>query len=215
MKCKICAGRCIKKGVRRGIQQYYCRTCNKYQRQSYTYTSYEVSNDQIIACVKEGVGIRGMSRLLGVSSTTIIRRIRSIAKSVRKPPISMRRSYEVDELYTFVQSKRRGVWIVLAFEKERKRIVDFYLGPRTKRTLRMVVNTLQISEATSIHTDGLLHYQGLINEKIHRLERYGTNSIERFNLNLRIHLKRLARRTIAFTRSLDMLQCCLVIYLWS
>lgn len=215
MNCKYCKSICHRRGIRKGVQQYCCSSCRKYQRAQYRYASYEVSDAAIVACVKEGVGIRSTSRLLGISATTVISRIRRIARSIHKPPISMWRSYEVDEMYTFVRSKRKVVWVVLAFEREARRIVDFYLGPRTKKTLRMVVNTLQIAEARSIYTDGLPHYQGLVNAGIHRKERFGTNSIERFNLNLRIHLKRLARRTLAYTRSLDMLRSCLTIYLWA
>ncbi|MEQ9405831.1 MAG: IS1 family transposase [Cyclobacteriaceae bacterium] len=214
MKCRFCQSCCIKKGTRNKIQQYYCSDCGKYQRKVYRYASCEISDEQIISCVREGLGIRSTGRLLGISTTTVLKRIRLIARKIKKPPVSMRRSYEVDELYTFIQNKRKGVWIVLALEREANRIVDFYLGPRTQKSLRMVVNTLHFSSAKSIHTDGLLHYKGLVNRNIHRLERYGTNRIERFNLNLRIHLKRLTRRTIAYSKNLDMLNSCLTIYLW-
>ncbi|MEP1032585.1 IS1 family transposase [Ekhidna sp.] len=87
-------------------------------------------------------------------------------------------------------------------------------GPRTQRSLSMAVNTLLASRAKTIYTDGLLHYKGLINKGMHRLERYGTNKIERFNLNLRTYLKRLSRRTIAYSKNMDMLYSCLTIYLW-
>ncbi|MEP1035106.1 IS1 family transposase [Ekhidna sp.] len=214
MKCRFCTSSCIKKGIRNGIQQYWCPACGKYQREEYKYKSYKISNTLVIASVKEGLGIRSTSRLLGISTTTVLRRIRIIAHEIRKPPISLRKSYEVDELYTFVRSKQKGVWIVLAFERETNRVVDFYIGPRTQRSLRMVVNTLLASSVKTIHTDGLLHYKGLINKRMHRLERYGTNKIERFNLNLRTHLKRLSRRTIAYSKNMDMLYSCLTIYLW-
>lgn len=214
MKCRVCNSNCIKKGKRKGIQQYQCSSCNKYQRASYQYTSYQIADSTLVACIKEGLGIRSTSRLLDISPTTVLNRIRKIAKAVAKPPIPLNKSYEVDELYTFVKSKRKGVWIVLAFERESKRIVDFYLGPRTQRSLRMVVNTLHMSKPRRIYTDGLLHYKGLVHKHLHKLDRYGTNGIERFNLTLRIHLKRLSRRSITYSKSIYMLWCCLVIYLW-
>jgi hypothetical protein len=42
-----------------------------------------------------------------------------------------------------------------------------------------------------------------------------TNHIERKNLSLRTHLKRLNRRTICFSKSLVILSACLRIYFWS
>ncbi|OYU93847.1 MAG: transposase, partial [Bacteroidetes bacterium B1(2017)] len=41
-----------------------------------------------------------------------------------------------------------------------------------------------------------------------------TNSIERMNLTLRTHLKRLNRRSIAFSRSVVVLSAVLRIYFW-
>ncbi|WP_394801047.1 IS1 family transposase [Niabella ginsengisoli] len=45
-------------------------------------------------------------------------------------------------------------------------------------------------------------------------KKFGTNHIERYNLSLRTHLKRLARRSICFTKSLKILQAILKIYFW-
>ncbi len=39
--------------------------------------------------------------------------------------------------------------------------------------------------------------------------------MERFNLNLRIHLKRLNRRTICFSKNLIVLTAVLKIYFWT
>jgi insertion element IS1 protein InsB len=57
-------------------------------------------------------------------------------------------------------------------------------------------------------------YQALVPGEIHTSNAYNINYIERNNLNLRTHLKRLSRRTICFTRSLLMLTACLKIYFW-
>jgi len=89
-----------------------------------------------------------------------------------------------------------------------------YVGARTNKTLNTVLKTLFLSEAKRIYTDGLKNYKYLIERKIHKVTRYGTNHIERFNLNLRIHLKRLNRRTICFSKSLAVLSAVLKIYFW-
>ncbi len=64
----------------------------------------------------------------------------------------------------------------------------------------------------AIFTDKLKGYQSLIPPSIHRIVRYGTKNIERANLTLRTHLKRLSRKTICFSRSEIMLKAVLKIY---
>jgi IS1 family transposase len=71
-----------------------------------------------------------------------------------------------------------------------------------------------MAECKQIYTDGLDVYRFVIPEKLHRVKRYGINHIERKNLNLRVHLKRLGRKTICFSKSLLMLEACLKIYFW-
>jgi len=88
------------------------------------------------------------------------------------------------------------------------------MGPRTNRTLNAVVKTLTMGDAASIYTDGLRNYRYLIPPALHKTTRYGTNRIERMNLSLRTHLKRLNRRTICFTRSQRLLWAVLAIYFW-
>lgn len=214
MECRYCEAKCHKKGVRNGIQCYRCTICRKYQKKHYSYQSYVVSDKVIASCVREGVGIRSMSRLLGIASGTVIRRIQVIASRITKPPIPMNKIFEVDELFTFIGSKQKRVCVVLALERESGFPVDYYIGPRTQRTLRMVTNTLLASGSKLIYTDKLSHYVGLIPSWIHKTNQYGTNRVERFNLSVRTHLKRLNRRSIAFSRSLKMLRSCLIIYLW-
>ncbi|MBN9294195.1 MAG: transposase, partial [Flavobacteriia bacterium] len=49
---------------------------------------------------------------------------------------------------------------------------------------------------------------------IHKIHRRCTNHIERQNLNLRTHLKRLNRKTICYSKSLMMLLAVVKIYFW-
>src|SRR5690606_40767853 len=100
------------------------------------------------------------------------------------------------------------------FPTRRSSDLSFYVGARTNKTLTAVLKTLFFSDAKRIYTEGLRNYPYLIKKKIHKVTRFGTNHIERFNLNLRIHLKRLNRRTICFSRSVAMMSAVLKIYFW-
>src|SRR5690606_23163336 len=198
-----------------GKQRYLCKKCKRTRVEKYTYNAYKADiNKQIILLTKEGLGIRSTARVLGISPTTLLKRIISIANDISRPVVGKGKVYEVDELRTFIGSKKRLVWIVYALERENSRIAGFYVGTRTSKTLKVVLETLRLSEAERIYTDGLNNYKFLIKKNVHKVIRFGTNRIERFNLNLRTHLKRLNRRTICYSKSLVLLNTILKIYFW-
>jgi insertion element IS1 protein InsB len=78
----------------------------------------------------------------------------------------------------------------------------------------MLINTVLVSGVKIIKTDRLNIYQSLIPKEKHISNAYNINYIERNNLNVRTHLKRLSRRTICFSKSCTMLTACLKIYFW-
>ena len=216
LPCKYCGQDCIKNGKEKnGQQRYKCKSCNKSQQASYAYRAYDQNLDHnIIALTKEGVGIRGMARLLGISPTTLIARIKRIAAEIKEPVLVKGKTYEVDELRTFIKKKGRLIWVVSAYCRESKAVVRFHVGSRTHKTLNRVLISLQLSEAKRIYTDKLKNYRFLIAQKIHSTRRYANNHVERMHLNYRTHLKRLQRRSICYSQSLVMLICILKIYLW-
>jgi insertion element IS1 protein InsB len=217
--CRRCVGEIknmIKYGkTKSGNQRYICRLCKKTRVESYSYQAYKFDIDEsIIQFTKEGLGIRSTARILKISTTTLLKRIVSIARSIAKPIISKGKTYEVDEMCTYIGNKRNFIWLVYALEKNSKNVVSFNVGKRTNKTLNRVLETLKLSEAKKIFTDRLKNYRYLIDEKRHSVKRFGTNHIERKNLTLRIHLKRLNRRTICFSKSLVIFMAVLKIYFW-
>jgi insertion element IS1 protein InsB len=148
LKCPACRGFCIKHGkTGLGKLRYKCKNCGKTCIDSYDNQAYVIKNSSISNLVKEGCGIRSIGRLLNISTTTVLRRILLIAKSITKPAVSLYKSYEVDEMRTFYQSKNRQLWIVIALQKDRKTVVDFAVGSRTKATLQKVIKTLSLNLA--------------------------------------------------------------------
>lgn len=114
-----------------------------------------------------------------------------------------------------LNAKTNFIWLVYALEKESKKVVSFNVGKRTNKTLSRVVDTLKLSNAKKIFTDGLKNYKYLIESNVHAVKRHATNHIERNNLTIRTHLKRSNRRTICFSRSYVMLDAILRIYFWA
>lgn len=123
---------------------------------------------------KEGLDIRSTARVLGFSTTTLLKRILSIADSIPCPAVIKGEIYEVDEMKTFLGNKHKKIWIVYALERESKKVVSFYVGARTNKTLTAVLKTLFFSEAKRIYTEGLRNYPYLIKKKIHKVTRFGT-----------------------------------------
>ncbi|WP_462352995.1 IS1 family transposase [Alistipes timonensis] len=215
-KCRFCGEECIKDGRQaNGKQRYKCSHCHKRQQEHYSYNAYSPNlNTDITTLTKEGVGIRSTARILQISPTTLLHRIILIAKSISRPPVVKHRIYEMDKIKSFVRRKSEFVWIAYALDRKSKEVVSYNIGPRTNSTLGVVLETLKLSEAKRIYTDRLRNYRSLIDRKIHRTSLYGTNHIERNNLTLRTHLKRLTRRTICYSRSMVILSAILKIYFW-
>lgn len=215
--CIYCStGQCIKKGVRNNKQRFQCKSCGKYQLKYYTYKLYNKLDDKIIMFLNaESVGISSLSRFLGYSKQTILKRITFLASRVSKPILyEYNQVYEVDEMWTYVSSCRtRDVrWITYAMNRKTNQIVDVAVGARSKENLAKVINKLKLLSPKKIITDKLSVYPNLIIPVEHDTRRYKNNKIERSNLNLRTHIKRLSRKTICYSKSEKMLENCVLLY---
>lgn len=215
--CPHCkSGSVIKSGKNStGKQRYSCKQCHKRFITDYNYKAYKQDiNQKIIQFTKEGLGIRSTARILAISVTTLLKRIMQIASGIKQPILQQNREYEVDEMRIFIGSKRQLCWIVYALDRWNKKVVAFNAGKRTNSTLNVALRSLLFAKAKTIYTDKLRNYRFLIHKKIHRTTLHCTNHIERHNLTLRTHLKRLTRKTICFSRSVAMLFAVLRIYFW-
>jgi insertion element IS1 protein InsB len=158
-------------------------------------------------------GINDIARVLRISKNTVSSRILKMAHLIKPPVFSERfQSYEMDELYTKIDKKQ--YWVIYAINRKTKQVINFAVGSKTNQNLSKVVNTLLLLNPKKIYTDKLKSYNTLIPKSTHNNSRYQTNRIERFNLNLRTHLKRLHRRTICYSKSVMMLEAIIRIYFW-
>ena len=206
----------LKNGTTKNIkQQYYCKNCGKRFIENYNYIAYKSDvGKNIIQLTKEGLGIRSTARILKISTTRLLKRIVEIAKNIHQPIISKGKTYEEDEMYTYIRHKRNFIWFDYALEKKSKNVVSFNVGKWTNKTLCRVLDTLKLSELKKIFTDRLKNYRYLIDKKNHSVKRFGINRIERQNLTLRTPLERLNRRTVSFNKSLVVIIAILNVYFW-
>ena len=217
MNCKYCSQKCRRSGRHKnGLQRYYCKVCKKYQQKEYLYQACTgTTNEMIKLLVCEGVGIRGIARVMKIAVNTVLNRIKMIAGNISKPDISPgQHIFEVDELWTYIGRKDNEYWLAYALDRATGQVVDFVIGKRTKATLKILIDSLLAVSPQKIRTDRLTLYQRLIPQALHRCGAYCINHIERKNPSIRTHIKRLSRRTICFSRSILSLESCLKIYFW-
>lgn len=214
--CPYCAHESKKYGfTTSGKQRFRCKTCFKTFIYHYTRQHLKNIDREIVLLLKEGCGIRSIGRILHISAVTVIRKIRIIADAILMPEINIRQSFQIDELYTFVGNKNNPKWVIYAINNVDKKVVAFHVGSRSNTDIAIVTKKLIGILPQRIYTDKLIQYKSLIPPDIHSTKQYGTNNIERKNLTLRTHLKRLNRKTICFSRITAMLQACLMIYFFS
>lgn len=139
MNCKYCKKECSKAGKNSaGKQKYYCGCCKKYQQKIYVYKAYDINIDeQIVQYVKNSCGIRSIGRLLNISNTTVLKRIRLIASGLVSTYASSKGCvYEMDELHTFAGNKKQDQWLIYAINKGTRSVVDIFVGRRNKENIK-------------------------------------------------------------------------------
>lgn len=217
MNCKNCnQSSCIKKGKRNGKQRYFCKSCNFSFQLEYSYEAYNPETNTLIkSLLKEGCGIRSISRIINISSKTVLSRMLKISNQIKAPYFNkLGCKFEVDEMWTFIKRKEDFTWLTYAIERETKSVIDFFVGRKTKETIRPLINKVLLLQPNRIYTDRLNIYPSLIPKEIHKRFQYCTNKIERMNLTLRTHIKRLSRKTICFSKNEKYLEAHLRIYFW-
>lgn len=165
MKCKYCASENVVKNGQQpsGRKKYHCKNGKRYFQEDYAYRSYTTDDNQILLLTKEGCGVRSTSRILNISPSTVIRRVMKIANRLKRPyPILKGKTYEVDELFTYVGSKDNRICVAYSYEPKTGYVIDISVGRRNKTNLKIVTETLILSEAKTICTDGVYLYVNLI-----------------------------------------------------
>lgn len=115
---------------------------------------------------------------------------------------------ELDEMWSFVSCKRNVQWLWLALCRRTRRIVAYWLGGRDEYAAGQFWASLPPAwQALPTYTDYWSAYPLVVPPAQHRPGGKGdgqTNHIERFNGTLRQRLARFTRKTLAFSKSEEM-----------
>ena len=111
---------------------------------------------------------------------------------------------ELDEMWSFVGSKGRKVWIWLAYHRKSRQILAWTVGDRSSETLDKLLELLKVFKIRRHYTDNFMSYGEKISKENRMIGKIYTQGIERMNLTLRNFVRRLNRKTICYSRRLDM-----------
>ena len=174
---------------------------------------------QIVDMTLNGSGVRDIVRVLGVSSATVIdvlkkkepvikqvneRLLQSLDPAQLDVIIRQVEEAEVDEMWSFVGSKRHQRWLWHAIDHRTGRVLAYVCGPREDDVFVELKALLEPFGITHFYTDGWGAYRRHLDPAQHTVGKRHTQKIERKHTTLRARIKRLVRKTICFSRSILM-----------
>jgi len=215
--CPRCSSLNIKKNGKTANrkQRYLCKNCRRQFITDYTYLGrVNAIRELIVPMTLNGAGIRDIARCWLISPNTVLKVIRNAAATTAEPiPERRIQDLELDEFWSFVGAKKVQRWTWYGFDRQRKTVAAFVNGRRTATSCRALYGKFAGSHVGTFHTDNWRSYKKCLPSKRHRTGKEGTRAIERNNLNFRTHLKRLQRRTICFSKSEEMHDAVIKLYI--
>ena len=206
--CPHChSSKVVKNGVKStGRQNFLCKSCSKQFQWEYLYRGADPSvKSQALSGLLHGNGVRDCLKVFGLSPTTTLNTILSEGKKVQ---IKARKHYyeriEIDEMYSFVNSKGKKVWIFYAYAPETKEILAVTMGKRSRKQLKNLMVQLKCLhiKVGFYCTDAFEGFKKLFPEGNHLIGKQFTKNIEGINTLLRSKIARLDRRTTKFSKKL-------------
>lgn len=107
-------------------------------------------------------------------------------------------------MWSFVQSKQQQRWLWHAIDHNSGVVLAYVLAPRHDEAFVKLKALLEPFEITHFYSDGWGAYERHLDTAIHMIGKRNTQNIERKHLTLRTRIKRLARKTICFSKSEQM-----------
>ena len=110
---------------------------------------------------------------------------------------------KVDESWSFVQAKKHPRWLWWVEDAVSGQVVAFVFGRRTHQTFRCLLSLLESAQITVSKwiTDAWWAYFDCLDQGLRIESKALLQSLERKHLTLRTRIKRLARKTICFSKS--------------
>ena len=120
-------------------------------------------------------------------------------------------------MWSFVGFRKNKRWVWLALCRRTRQIVAYVIGDRSEATCRVLWERVPRSyKGGLVYTDFWDAYQKVLPDEYHRAvgkDSGHTSHVERFNNTLRQRLARFVRKTLSFSKTDAMHECCLRLFL--
>lgn len=222
VRCPCCdSDQVVKRGkTDNGKQRYQCQQAPCARRSfilEYTHRGYLPSvKQQIIDLAMNGSGIRDTARVLGISPDTVLDELKnqeSQLEPVNRPLLAQlntgtvtviirpAEAAEVDEMWSYVGSKANPRWLWHAIDHYSGKVLAYVFGRRKDAVFLELKGLLEPFGIQRFYTDDWGAYERHLAPEQHVVGKRHTQRIERKHLTLRTRIKRLARQTICFSKS--------------
>jgi insertion element IS1 protein InsB len=208
---------------RHGPQRYRCNNTDcprrifllQYQNQG----RLPAVKQRMVDMALNGSGIRDTARVLGVSPTTVIDTLKNKESALQQVNEGLLRRMEpeqvavivhkvedaeVDEMWSFVGSKSQQRWLWHAIDHCTGQVLAYVFGRREDHVFLELKALLKPFGITRFYTDGWGAYRRHIDADKHTVGKQHTQKIERKHTTLRARIKRSVRKTICFSKSIQM-----------
>jgi len=111
---------------------------------------------------------------------------------------------EVDEMWSFVGKKKAPRWLWHALDHRSGKVLAYVFGRRKDEVFLKLKALLAPFGITRYYTDSWGAYTRHLDADEHQPGKRNTQKIERKHLTLRTRIKRLVRKTICFSKSIQM-----------
>ena len=111
---------------------------------------------------------------------------------------------EMDEMWSFVHDKGHQCWLWHAIDHCTGEVLAYTFGTREHCVLEELLLLLKPFSISRVYADGNYAYEKILGADKVKIGKRNTQKIERKHLSLRTWVKRLARKTICFSKSLQM-----------
>src|SRR5881409_3317135 len=111
---------------------------------------------------------------------------------------------EMDEMWSFVGNKGNPRWLWHAIDHHTGKVLAYVFGRRQDTVFLKLKALLEPFGITRYYTDYWGAYTRHLDAAVHSPGKRNTQKIERKHLTLRTRIKRLVRKTICFSKSIQM-----------
>ncbi|MBW4581974.1 MAG: IS1 family transposase [Tildeniella nuda ZEHNDER 1965/U140] len=211
MQCPECKSSHVRRnGKKKGKQNHICVNCSRQFIDQYAPPK-GYSDEFKRECLKmyvNGMGFRAIERVKGVHHTTVIDWVAQVGQRLPDTyePEAIPEVGELDELETFVGSKKNKIWLWTAVNHFSAGILGWVLGDHSGETFKPLWAIVGAWQCYFYITDGWSVYPGFIPPGDQIISKTYMTRVEGENTRLRHYLARLHRKTLCYSKSVEMLK---------